>query len=76
MERNYWTTNYKQLELTAIEKKDKLKHEQSKHLISLTEAKNHEESLKSDFEAQKYCVYEVFSPLKMTGCCVRHTRTD
>ena len=76
MERNDWTTNYKQLELAAIEKKDKLKHEQSKHLIALTEAKKREESLKRDFKAQKYRVYEFLSPLKMTGCCVRHTRTD
>ena len=36
MERNDWTTNYKQLELAAIEKEDKLKHEQYKHLIALT----------------------------------------
>ena len=76
MEHNDWTTNYKQLELVAIGKNDKLKHEQSKHLISLTKDKKHEESLKRDFEAQKYRVYEVLSPLKMTGCYVRHTRTD
>ena len=76
MERNDWTRNYKQLELAGIEKKDKLNHKQSKYLIALIEAKKHEESLKRDFEAQKYRVYEVLSPLKMTGCCVRHTGTD
>ena len=76
MECNYWTTNYKQLELAAIEKKDKLKHEQSKHLIALTEAKRHEESLKRDFEAQKYHFYKGLAPLKMAGCCLRHTRTN
>jgi hypothetical protein len=59
MERNDWTTNYKLLEIAAIEKKDKLKQEQSEHLISLTEAEKREKSLKRDLEAQKHRVYEV-----------------